>query len=156
MRENRYMLRAAELAEAAGRAGEVPVGAVVVRDGKIIGEGANTRESDSDVSGHAEINALRAAAAFAGTWKLPDCEIYVTLEPCPMCAAAIAAARIKTVYFGAYDARAGAVESMMRLYDNPLEHRPDFYGGVMEEKNTELIRSFFEERRKNGKNGRAK
>ena len=146
--ENTFMKRAVELAVTAQKNGEVPVGAVVVKDGKIIGEGCNTREKDNDISGHAEMNALRAAANALGTWKLYGCDIYVTLEPCPMCASAIAASRARAVYFGARDKTAGAIESMMRLYDNPLENKPDFFGGILEDECSALLRDFFKEKRK--------
>lgn len=148
MRENRFMQLAIEQALIAEGVGEIPVGAVIVKDNEIIAEGYNTREADRDICGHAEINAIKAASKSLDNWRLENCDIYVTLEPCPMCAAAISQARIRAVYFGAYDKRQGACESMMRLYDNDLEHRPEFYGGIMEEKNREMLRSFFEKRRK--------
>lgn len=142
------MQSAYEEALLAEKENEIPVGAVVVKDNVIIGKGYNTRERDRDVCGHAEINAIRDAAEKTGNWRLENCDIYVTLEPCPMCAAAISQSRIRAVYFGAYDKKQGACESMMRLYDNGLEHRPEFYGGIMEEKNREILRCFFEKRRK--------
>ena len=142
------MSEATKLALLAEKENEIPVGAVIVKDNEIIGKGYNTRERDRDVCGHAEINAIRDAAKKTGNWRLENCDIYVTLEPCPMCAAAISQSRIRAVYFGAYDKKQGACESMMRLYDNGLEHRPEFYGGISEEKNREILRSFFEKRRK--------
>lgn len=141
------MRRALELATLAKEKGDVPVGAVAVKDGVIVGEGYNTREADGDVTGHAECNCLRDAAGTLGTWKLEGCDVYVTLEPCPMCAAALADARVRAVWFGAYDKRMGAVESMTRLYDLPLPRKPAFYGGIMEEETGALLSSFFEERR---------
>ena len=145
--DNKFMSRALLLAREAGGKGDVPVGAVIVKDGKIIGEGGNTREIEFDITGHAEINAIRSAARYLKSWRLDGCDIYVTLEPCPMCAAAISASRIDNVYFGAYDKRAGAVESMTRLYDLPLEHRPEFYGGIMEEETANLLKDFFKAKR---------
>lgn len=142
------MQSALEQALTAESEGEIPVGAVIVKDNEIIAKGYNTREKDCDICGHAEINAIKAASKVLNNWRLDNCDIYVTLEPCPMCAAAISQARIRAVYFGAYDKKQGACESMMRLYDNGLEHRPEFYGGIMEEKNREMLRLFFEKRRK--------
>lgn len=146
--ENPYMRRALTLAEKAREEGDVPVGAVVVKDGTVVGEGYNTRERESDITGHAECNSLRDAARRLGTWKLEGCEVYVTLEPCPMCAAALADARVKAVWFGAYDKKMGAVESMTRLYDLPLPRKPAFYGGIMEEETAALLADFFAGRRR--------
>ena len=142
------MKEALKLAKTAAKEGEVPVGAVVVKDGRVIGEGKNTRENDIDISGHAEINALKSAAKAVGSWRLDSCDIYVTLEPCPMCAAAIAASRIRAVYFGAFDKKAGAIESMTRLFDLPFENKPSFYGGVSQDECSALISEFFTEKRK--------
>lgn len=147
MKENVFMRRALDLANEAAKEGEIPVGAVVVQNGVIVGEGRNTREGSLDVTGHAECNALKDAAKRLGTWRLSDCDVYVTLEPCPLCAAALADARVKEVWFGAYDKRLGALESMTRLYDLPLASRPAFYGGVGEEEAAALLKDFFAEKR---------
>jgi len=148
MKENVYMRRALTLAKEAALRGEVPVGAVLVKNGEIVAEGSNTRERDNDVTGHAECNCLREAAKLLGSWRLADCELYVTLEPCPMCAAALAEARVRAVWFGAYDKRLGALESMTRLYSLPLASRPAFYGGVCEDEAAALLSAFFNEKRK--------
>ena len=141
------MRRALSLAKEAYDAGEVPVGAVLVKDGVIIAEGRNTREETLDVTGHAECNCLRSAAKKVGSWRLTGCDLYVTLEPCPLCAAALADARVNAVWYGARDKRLGALESMTRLYDLPLASRPAFYGGVMEDEASSLLSSFFAEKR---------
>ncbi len=137
----------AEARRAAAR-GEVPVGAVVVRDGRVVAAAGNRVEADADPTAHAEILALRAAAALVGAPRLPDCDLYVTLEPCPMCAAAIAFARIRRVYFGAYDPKGGGVEHGPRIFDQPTcHHRPEVYGGIGEAPAAELLRDFFKARR---------
>ncbi len=144
------MARALALAEAAGRAGEVPVGAVVVdgATGEVLAGDGNRTEQDNDPTAHAEVLAIRAAAALRGEPRLPDCDLYVTLEPCAMCAAAIGFARIRRVYFGAYDPKAGAVEHGPRWFDQPTcHHRPEVYGGIEETRAGALLREFFTERR---------
>ncbi len=141
------MRRAIRLARIAEKQGEVPVGAVAVKDGVVVGEGYNTRETKGDITGHAECNCLKDAAKTLGTWKLEGCDVYVTLEPCPMCAAALADARVKAVWFGSYDKRLGALESMTRLYDLPLPRKPAFYGGVMEDETAALLSDFFRKQR---------
>ena len=143
-----FMARALELAAGAARAGEVPVGAVVVRDGIIIGEGANAPRATHDPTAHAEIIAIRAAAAAIGNERLDGCDLWVTLEPCAMCAGAIAHARIARLYFGAEDAKGGAVLHGPRLFDQAtIHHRPEVYGGVAEAEAAALLRDFFRERR---------
>jgi tRNA(adenine34) deaminase len=143
-----YMARALDLARAAAAAGEVPVGAVVVRDGEIIGEGANAPRALHDPTAHAEIIALRAAAAAVGNDRLDGCDLWVTLEPCAMCAGAIAHARIARLYYGADDAKGGAVVNGPRLFDQPtIHHRPEIYGGVAAAEAADLLRRFFAERR---------
>ena len=127
------MRRALALAKLALSEGEIPVGAVVVKDGKIVGEGRNTRETLLDPAGHAEINALRAAAQTLGTWRLIGCSLYVTLEPCCMCAGAIVQSRIKRVIFGAYDLQAGGCGSLYRITEDPaFNHFTPADGGLME------------------------
>ncbi len=143
-----YMARALELAAAAGQAGEVPVGAIVVRDGKIIGEGANRPRDQADPTAHAEIVAIRAAATALGDDRLSDCDLWVTLEPCAMCAGAIAHARIARLYFGADDAKGGAIIHGPTLFGQPtIHHRPEIYGGIMAAESAALLREFFAARR---------
>ena len=143
-----FMQEALEEARVAARVGEVPVGAVVVRRGAIIARSGNRTERDHDPAGHAEIVVLRTAAALLGSTRLPDCDLYVTLEPCAMCAAAIAQARIKRLYFGATDPKGGAVESGVRLYGQPsCHHAPEVYGGLDAEASSSLLRDFFAARR---------
>ncbi len=128
---------------------DVPVGAVVLdADGKVVGSGTNVRERDIDPTGHAEIVAIRAAAQTLGTWRLDGCTLVVTLEPCTMCAGAIVLARLDTLVFGAYDAKAGAVGSLWDVVrDRRLNHRPHVLGGVLAEETGEALRGFFAERR---------
>lgn len=143
------MLRAFALAEEAAAAGEIPVGAVVLdAGGRIIGEGRNTREETHDPTGHAEVVALRAAAASAGSWNLEGCTLVVTLEPCVMCAGAILQSRIGRVVFGAWDDKAGAAGSMYDvLRDRRLPYRAEVVGGVAQDAATALLRDFFTSRR---------
>ena len=142
-------LALAEAAEA-DRADEVPVGAVVVdgRTGAVIARAHNRVERDRDPTAHAELLAIRAAAAILGSPRLPDCDLYVTLEPCPMCAQAIAFARLRRLYFGASDPKGGGVEHGPRIFSQPTcHHRPDIYGGIGESAAAALLRSFFQRRR---------
>jgi tRNA(adenine34) deaminase len=135
-------------ARAAAARGEVPVGAVIVRDGVVIARAGNRTLADHDPTAHAEILAIRAACTALGSERLPGCDLYVTLEPCPMCAGAIAFARIRRLYFGAADPKGGAVENGVRLYGDPTcHHRPEVYGGLQESASAELLRDFFRERR---------
>ena len=143
----KFMLRALELAREAAAQGEVPVGAVVVRDGEIVSAGKNGREAVKNALAHAEIEAIDAACKALGGWRLPRCELYVTLEPCPMCAGAIINSRIEKVYFGAYDKKAGSVRSLVRLFDLPYNHRPEVYGGILEEECAAVLSDFFKELR---------
>jgi tRNA(Arg) A34 adenosine deaminase TadA len=140
------MERAFIEAEAAAARGEVPVGAVVVDavTGQIIAASGNRTEEDADPSAHAEILAIRAAAKVRRAPRLPDCDLYVTLEPCAMCAAAIGFARIRRVYFGAYDPKGGAVEHGPRWFtQSTCLHRPEIYGGIEEVRAASLLREFF-------------
>ena len=132
-----------------GRQVDVPVGAVVLEaDGSVLATGTNVRERDSDPTGHAEIVALRAAAAARGSWRLDGCTLVVTLEPCTMCAGALVLARIDLLVFGAYDDKAGAVGSLWDVVrDRRLNHRPQVIGGVLAEENADLLRRFFAARR---------
>ena len=142
------MQRALALAAEAARDGEVPVGAVVTRGGTIVGEGANRTRRDRDPSAHAEIVAIRAACAMLDSDRLTDCELWVTLEPCAMCAGAIAHARIARLIFGAADEKAGAVANGVRLFAQPTcHHRPEVIDGVGEAPSAALLRDFFADRR---------
>lgn len=142
---NTYMKRAIELAELAAGDGEVPVGAVVVKKstGEIIGEGRNMREGSKNALAHAEIIAIDMACRTLGGWRLPDCEIYVTLEPCPMCCGAIINARIDNVIFGAYDLKSGSAESVQKIFELPYNYRPEVTGGIMEAECSDILSLFF-------------
>ena len=142
------MARALELAQQAARAGEVPIGAVVVKDGALIGEAHNSPRELADPTAHAEVLALRRAARKLGNERLEGCDLYVTLEPCAMCAGAIAHARIARLYYGAADPKGGAVEHGARVFEQPqCLHRPEVYGGIGEEPAAALLREFFAARR---------
>jgi tRNA(Arg) A34 adenosine deaminase TadA len=131
-------------AQAAGARGEVPVGAVVIRNGVVIARAGNAVESSNDASAHAEILALRQAAAILGTPRLPNCTLFVTLEPCPMCAQAISLFRVQRLVFGAYDPKGGGVEHGARVFDAPsCHHRPEVIGGMRESESAALLRGFF-------------
>lgn len=135
-------------AEAAAARGEVPVGAVLVRGGEILAADGNRTLELSDPTAHAEILVMRRAAAALGSQRLPDCDLYVTLEPCPMCAAAISFARIRRLYFGAQDPKGGAVENGVRFYSQATcHHAPEVYSGLAECDAAELLREFFKARR---------
>ena len=139
---------ALEEARAAAARGEVPVGCVVVRDGTIVARAGNRTIADRDPTAHAELVAIRAAASALGSERLADCDIYVTLEPCAMCAAAMSFARIRRLYFGAVDVKGGAVEHGVRFFAAPTcHHRPEIYGGINESECGELLKSFFQARR---------
>lgn len=138
-----FMEQALALAKEAGARGEVPVGAVIVHNGEIIATGKNGREENKNALSHAEIEAIDNACRTLGGWRLPGCELYVTLEPCPMCAGAIINSRIEKVYFGAYDKKAGSVRSLVRLFDIPYNHKPEIEGGIMEEECAEVLSDFF-------------
>ena len=142
------MLKALAAARAAAVAGEVPVGAVIVKDGKLIASSHNAPRATHDPTAHAEIMAIRAAAAMLGDERLTGCERWVTLEPCAMCAGAIGHARIARLYYGASDAKGGAVENGPRLFDQPQAlHRPEIYSGIGADEAGELLRAFFKGRR---------
>ncbi|MCK9522981.1 MAG: tRNA adenosine(34) deaminase TadA [Proteobacteria bacterium] len=139
-----YMRIALDLAEQAAAHGEVPVGAIIVKEGRIIGMGRNRREADQDPLAHAEVLAIAQAAHDVGFWRLDDTTLYVTLEPCPMCAGAIVNARIPRVVYGAADPKAGAVHSLFALLtDARLNHRCEVTGGVLAEPSAALLRQFF-------------
>jgi tRNA(adenine34) deaminase len=135
-------------ARAAAAAGEVPVGCVIVRDGQAIARAGNRTLQDRDPTAHCEIVAIRAAAAKLGSERLADCDLYVTLEPCAMCAAATAFARLRRLYFGAGDPKGGAVENGVRFFASPsCHHRPDIYGGIAAAEASALLTEFFRARR---------
>lgn len=136
------------LAREAAKIGEVPVGAIVVKDGQIIGRGANRPLESHDPTAHAEIIAMREAAVFIGNDRLIGCDLWVTLEPCAMCAGAIAHARIARLYYGADDPKGGAVAHGPRLFEQPtVHHRPEVYAGIAADEAGDLLRTFFAERR---------
>ena len=143
-----FMNLAIEEAKIAAQIGEVPVGAVIVKDGKVIAKGHNTREKEQSALGHAEINAIKQACKALGSWRLDDCELYVTMEPCPMCAGAIINARIKTVVFGSYDLKMGSFDSVVNLATLNYDFKPEIYGGICEEECTAIVKNFFKELRK--------
>lgn len=138
-----YMEQAYAQAREAYNKNEVPVGAVIVRNGEIIATGKNNREEAHDATGHAETLAIRAACEKLGTWRLEDCELYVTLEPCPMCMGAIINSRIKRVVFGAKDAKAGACGSVINLNNYPFNHKSEIVSGIMAEECQEILSDFF-------------
>lgn len=150
---DKYMKRALALAEEAAAEGEVPVGAVVVqrKTGQIIGEGRNRREIAKNALAHAEVIAIDQACRTLGGWRLLDCALYVTLEPCPMCCGAIINARIDQVIFGAYDPKSGSAVSVQKMFGMPYNYRPELIGGVMEQECAELLSDFFRRLRLRGK-----
>ncbi len=145
--QERFMKEALSLAAAAGEIGEVPVGAVIVCGGEMIAVAHNEKETHADATAHAEVLAIRRASEKLGRWRLSDCELYVTLEPCPMCAGAIVNAKLGSVYYGAKDPRGGAFGSVMNFCSYPLYHRPKVEGGFGEKESLLLLRSFFEKKR---------
>ena len=147
-RDEYFMRLALREATAALEHDDVPIGAVIVRDGEVIGAGHNEREVRSDPTAHAELLALRAAARALGSWRVLDAVLYVTLEPCAMCAGAIVLARVPRVVFGAHDPKAGAAGSVLNVLDVPqLNHRPQVESGLLEEECADLLRRFFAFRR---------
>ena len=147
--EKKFMIMAYKQAEKAKEKDEVPIGAVIVKDGKVISKGHNLVENTNKATAHAEIIAIEKACKKLKSWRLDGAEIYVTLEPCAMCAGAIANARIKKVYFGAYERKSGCAESKYPvLTDNGLNHSVEYEGGIMEEECASLIKKYFSEKRK--------
>lgn len=148
-----YMNKALELADMAFKLGEVPVGAVVVKKstGEIVGEGYNRRETDKSPLSHAEIIAINQASKTLGGWRLIDCELYVTLEPCPMCAGAIINSRLERVIFAANDLKAGSCGSVVNLFELPYNHKPEILSGVLEKECSEILSRFFLELREKRK-----
>jgi len=147
MREEEFMRRALVLAGQAAAEWETPVGAVVVRRGEIVGEGRNRREQGKNALLHAELEAIGAACEALGGWRLRECELYVTLEPCPMCAGAIINARISRVVYGARDPKAGCCGSVIDLFALPFNHQPIAEGGLLEEECAAILTEFFRELR---------
>lgn len=148
MDREKYMDMALELAKEAYDAGEIPVGCIIADEsGQVIGVGRNRREETGDASAHAELEAIRAACAKTGDWRLTGCTLYVTLEPCPMCAGGIINARIPRVVFGAKDANTGSCGSVINLFEERYGHKPAVYGGVRADECAALLKSFFEKRR---------
>ena len=147
MQDLEFMQAALTLAREAGKDGEVPVGCVIVRGDKIVGRGRNRREKDKTALGHAEIEAIADACRNLGGWRLWDCTLYVTLEPCPMCAGAIINARIPRVVFGASDEKCGACGSVCNLFQMDFNHRPQVEKGLLEEESKALLEEFFKELR---------
>ena len=143
-----FMQKAIEQAKLAADETEVPVGAVVVKDGEIISVGRNRRELGKNALYHAETEAIDLACKALGGWRLMGCTLYVTLEPCPMCAGAIINSRIERVVFGAYDKKAGSLGSVVNLFELPYNHKPELCGGVLETECAELLSSFFRKLRK--------
>ena len=146
--DEKWMELALAEARAAAAEGETPVGAVLVRNGEVIAAAHNRREQNGDVTAHAEIEVLRAAGQKKGDWRLSDCTLYVTLEPCPMCAGAILAARVSRVVYGAKDAAAGAMGSVLNLPRFPLGSAPAVTAGVLADASRTLLQAFFREKRK--------
>lgn len=149
MNKEDFMRLALEQARRSFDEGEVPVGAVVTRNGEVVSVGRNRREYGKNALYHAEIEAIDEACKKLGGWRLWECEMYVTLEPCPMCAGAIVNSRIRKVYFGARDDKNGAVVSVMQMFDYPFTHKPEFEGGVMENECAAILSEFFKKLRDN-------
>lgn len=138
-----FMKRALERAKAAAIVGEVPIGAIIVKDGQIIASGRNMRENKKNALKHAEIIAIDRACKKIGAWRLIDCTLYVTMEPCPMCAGAIVNSRIKRVVFGCYDQKAGAMGSVFNIADFPLNHKFEITGGILKDECADILSDFF-------------
>lgn len=149
MSHEEYMKEALCLAREAGDAGDVPVGCVIVRDGEIIAKGRNRREEDQNALAHAELEAIKEACKALGGWRLSGCRLYVTLEPCPMCAGGIISARIPEVYYGAKDSGIGACGSVLNLFEEEFRHHPKLVGGILQEECKEELSKFFQKLRKN-------
>ncbi len=144
---NKFMDLAISEAKKAEAEGEIPVGAVVVKDGRVLAKAHNRRENDKNALAHAETEAIRKACEVLGSWRLDGCDIYVTLEPCVMCAGAIINSRIRRCYFGAFDLRFGGCGSATNLFELELNHKVECYAGIMEEECKALLQGFFEKLR---------
>lgn len=151
MTDSELMGLALEEARKAAALGEVPVGAVVARNGEVVAAAHNTRETEKNALHHAELLAIDAACKKLGGWRLHRCDLYVTLEPCPMCAGALINSRMKTVYYGAPDPKAGSCGSMINLFALPYNHQPALVSGVLEQECADILRNFFRELRKKRK-----
>ncbi len=141
--DRKFMYEALKLAKEAGNLGEIPVGAVIVKDGVILATGKNMRETKQNALSHAEIEAINTACKKLGSWRLDGCDMYVTLEPCPMCAGAIINSRINTLVFGAYDQKSGSIDSVVNLCSLPYNHTVEVYGGICEDECLSVLRDFF-------------
>lgn len=148
MNDEFFMDQAIELAKEAAKEGEVPVGAVVVIDGRIVGRGRNRRETGKNALAHAEIEAINEACKTLGGWRLWQCDMYVTLEPCPMCTGAIINSRIKRLVYGASDSKAGSCGSVVNLFSLPYNHKPEVISGLKQEECAALLSDFFKNLRK--------
>ena len=144
MNHEYFMAEALRLAREAIADGDVPVGCVIVKDGQIIGRGRNRREADRDATAHAEVEAIREACARLGSWRLQGCTLYVTLEPCPMCAGAIINARVEEVRYGAKEAKSGCCGSVLNLFEERFNHRPRIYRGPLEQECEGVLQAFFQ------------
>ena len=141
--EEKFMKEALKQAKKAASIGETPIGAVIVHDGEIVARGYNKRETKKNALLHAEIIAINKACKKLGGWRLPRCEMYVTLEPCPMCAGAIINSRIENVYFGAYDKKSGCAGSVINLFEENYNHKPEIKSGILKEECAQLLINFF-------------
>ncbi|HAS37789.1 MAG TPA: tRNA-specific adenosine deaminase [Ruminococcaceae bacterium] len=148
MNDEFFMDQAIELAKEAANEGEVPVGAIVVIDGRVVGRGRNRRETDKNALAHAEIEAINEACRTLGGWRLWQCDMYVTLEPCPMCTGAIINSRIKRLVYGASDSKAGSCGSVVNLFSLPYNHKPEVVSGLKQEECAALLSDFFKRLRK--------
>ncbi len=148
--DKKFMKEALLEAQKAYEKGEVPVGAVIVKNSQIISRGHNLREQKQNALSHAEIEAINSACKTLGSWRLEDCELYVTLEPCPMCTGAIINSRIKTVIFGAFDKNMGCMDSVINLCDYPLGQKTEVYAGICEDECQEILQKFFKKMREKG------
>lgn len=148
MNDEYFMKEALRLAAESANEGEVPVGAVIVIDGRIVGRGRNRREKDKNALAHAELEAINEACRTLGGWRLWQCDMYVTLEPCPMCTGAIINSRIKRLIFGASDYKAGSCGSVVNLFDFPYNHKPEIVSGFMQDECSAILTDFFKELRK--------
>lgn len=142
-RDEKFMSAAINLAKNSAEFGEVPVGALIVKDNKIISVGYNLRENSRNAAAHAEMMAINNACILTKSWRLSGCELFVTLEPCPMCAGAVINSRISRVVFGAYDLKAGSCGSKVNLFELNYNHKPELVGGVLEEECADLLKNFF-------------
>ena len=143
MEREDYMRLALELGEQAGMEGDVPVGCVIVRNGQVIGRGRNRREADHSATAHAELLAIEDACRAVGSWRLADADLYVTLEPCPMCSGAMINARLRSVCYGAKEEKSGCCGSVLNLFEERFNHKPRVYGGILEAECTAQLRRFF-------------